>query len=301
MRLDGLVHLADELVDLVLAVTSVTTLDEVEGLALGHTTSSTGELEGPEEVVGLLEVGSDGVDLVDQILHTDDTKLTKALLNDLIVSQGNTLTVNLTMTTLVDELTDRLQVGLTIGNVGLDELEHLLGGIGELDKGSVVDLTETEELHNLAGLGAKLVDTLDTDDKGELGLLGDVVGTRVAGNTLKTDLLLLSGAVLLDVGLGALEDLGTLGEGLLAGLDLGGGSSGAGLFNGLALLEDVLGDSVEPKHKVSVCLQCDVKQDDRPGSPQPNKGETTEERAHLTRFNQSRPTKRRKPTTDNSK
>lgn len=264
MVIKDLVHLADELVDLVLAVTSVTALDEVEGLALGHTAGGAGELEGPEEVVGLLEVGSDGVDLVDQILHTDDTELAEALLDDLIVGQGDTLTINLTVTTLVDELADRLQVGLTVGNVGLDKLEHLLGGVGELDKGSVVDLTETEELHNLAGLGAELVDTLDTDDKGELGLLSNIVRTSVTGNTLETDLLLLSGAVLLDVGLGTLEDLGALGKGLLAGLDLGGGGSGAGLFNGLALLEDVLGDSVEPKQKKRLvsAFRCKVKQDE---------------------------------------
>lgn len=249
-----LVHLADELVDLGLAITGVTTLDEVEGLALGHAASGAGQLKGPEEVVGLLEVRADSVDLVDQILHTDDSVLAEGLLDDLIVGEGNTLAVNLSVTALVDELTNALQVGLTVGDVGLDELEHLDGSVGQLDEGSVVDLTETEELHDLAGLGGELVDTLDTDNEGELGLLSDIVRTSVTSKALKTDLLLLGSAVLLDVGLGTFEDLGALGLALLAGLDLGGGSGSAGLLNSLALLQDVLGDGVKPKWKREISI-----------------------------------------------
>lgn len=246
MKLGGsdsnLVHLADEIVDLGLAVTSVTTLDEVQALALAETTSGAGELEGPEEVVGLLEVGSDGVDLVDQVLHTDDAVLAEGLLDDLIVGEGDTLAVNLTVTTLVDELADRLQVGLTVGNVGLDDLQHLDGGVGQLDKDTIVDLAQTEELHDLAGLGRQLVDTLDADNKGKLGLLGDVEAAGVAGKALQTGLLLLGSAILLDVGLGTLEHLDTLALALLAGLNLGSSGSSTSLLNGLALLEDVLGD-----------------------------------------------------------
>lgn len=221
----------------------------MEGLALGHAASGAGQLEGPEEVVGLLEVRADSVDLVDQILHTDDSVLTEGLLDDLIVGEGDTLAVNLSVSALVDELTNALQVGLAVGDVRLDELEHLHGGLGQLNEGSVVDLTETEELHDLAGLGGELVDTLDTDNKGKLGLLGNIVRTSVTSEALKADLLLLSSAVLLDVGLGTLEDLDALGLALLTGLDLGGGSGSAGLLNGLALLKDVLGDGVQPKEE----------------------------------------------------
>ncbi len=44
-------------------------------------------------------------------------------------------------------------------DVWLDETEHLLSGPGDLDKYTVVDLEETEELEDLAGLGGNLVDT----------------------------------------------------------------------------------------------------------------------------------------------
>jgi hypothetical protein len=128
-------------------------------LASAESTSGVGELERPEEVVGLLEVGADGIDLVDQILHADDAVLAEVLLNDLVVGESDALLVDLSVAALVDELTDGLEVGVTVGNVGVDDGEHLLGGLGELDEGTVVDLEETEELENLAGLRSDLVDT----------------------------------------------------------------------------------------------------------------------------------------------
>lgn len=85
LEANTLVHLADEVVDEVLAVTKVTTLDEVDELALAETSSRGGELEGPEEVGGLLEVGADSEDLVDQVLNGDDAESTELLLNERVV------------------------------------------------------------------------------------------------------------------------------------------------------------------------------------------------------------------------
>ena len=76
-------------------------------------------------------------------------------------------------------------------------------------------MEETEELEDLAGLGGDLVDTLDADQEDELGLSGDVERAILLGGALEADLLALNVAVLLDVGLGALEDDSTL---LLVGL-----------------------------------------------------------------------------------
>lgn len=156
----NLVHLADESVDVLLTVTSVTTLDEVLDLAGVEATVGVGELEGPEEVVGLLEVGANGVDLVDQVFHADNAVLAEVLLNDLVVGKSNALLVDLSVATLVDELTDSLEVGVTVGDVGVDNSQHLLGGLGETDEDTVVDLEQTEELQDLTGLGSDLVDTV---------------------------------------------------------------------------------------------------------------------------------------------
>ena len=158
----NLVHLADESVDVLLTVTSVTTLDEVLDLAGVEATVGVGELEGPEEVVGLLEVGANGVDLVDQVFHADNAVLAEVLLDQLVVGQGDALLVNLAVAALVQELADGLQVGVTVGDVGVDNSQHLLGGLGETDEDTVVDLEQTEELQDLAGLRSDLVDTVSS-------------------------------------------------------------------------------------------------------------------------------------------
>jgi hypothetical protein len=82
----------------------------------------------------------------------------------------------------------------------------LESGLVQANEGSRVDLSQTEELQDLAGLGSKLVDTLQSNDKGELGLLGNVEGALGLGGTSKTDSITFLGAVLLDIGLGTLED-----------------------------------------------------------------------------------------------
>lgn len=158
----NLVHLSDKSVDLVLTVTKVTTLDVVLELAGAETTVGVGELEGPQEVGGLLEVGADSVDLVDKILNADNAVLAEVLLNERVVGKSNALLVDLSVTTLVDELTDGLQVGVTVGDPRLNNLQHLKGSLGKTDKDTVVDLEETEKLEDLAGLGSDLVDTGDS-------------------------------------------------------------------------------------------------------------------------------------------
>ncbi len=123
--------------------------------------------------------------------------------------------LDLSISTLVDKLADCLQVGVSIGDPWLDDLKHLKGGLGHANKDTIVDLEEAEKLENLAGLWCNLVDTLDSDDKDELVLGGDVVRTILLGQAEEADLLTLLVTVLLDVLLGALEDDTTL---LLLGL-----------------------------------------------------------------------------------
>ena len=128
-------------------------------LASAETTSWVAELEWPEEVGGLLEVGVDGVDLVDQILHADDAVLAEVGLDDGVVGKSNALLVDFSISTLVDELTDSLQVGVTVSDPWLDNLQHLKSSLGHADKDTIVDLEKTEELEDLAGLWCNLVDT----------------------------------------------------------------------------------------------------------------------------------------------
>ena len=118
------------------------------------------QFEVPQKVVGILEVGADGVDFVDKILHTDDATLAKFLLDDRVVSQRNSLAVNLAKTTLVDKIANVLQGWVAPGDVWLGNSEHVDGGLVQLDEHAIVDLAQSEKLQNLSGLGWDTVDTV---------------------------------------------------------------------------------------------------------------------------------------------
>ena len=122
-------------------------------------TSGIGQLEGPQEVAGLLEVRAYSKDLVNQVFHADHAVLAEVILNQLVVGEGNALLVDLAIASLVDQLSNRLEVGVAVGDVWVDDGEHFLGGLSELDEDAIVDLKETEELEDLSWLGGNLVDT----------------------------------------------------------------------------------------------------------------------------------------------
>lgn len=191
------------------------------------------ELEGPEEVVGLLESRADGVDLVDEVLHADDVVLAEGLRDDLVLGQGDALLVDLAEAALVDQLADGLQGGLAVGDVGLDGLEHGHGGEVDLEEGGVVDLAQAQQLQDLLALGVHAHDTADADDKEDLGHVLDEVVAVVLGLALGADQGTLVVAVLLDVLLSTLEDL------LAGGLVLLGESNARSLAASLDLIKSL--------------------------------------------------------------
>jgi len=97
-----------------------------------------GKLEGPQEVVGLLEMGSDIVDFVDQIFNADDSVLTKSLFNNFVGSNGDSLLVDLTETSLVDQVGDSVSSGETESDIRFDLLDHVKSSSVDSDEGSVV-------------------------------------------------------------------------------------------------------------------------------------------------------------------
>jgi len=79
------------------------------------------QLERPQEVGGILEVGSNGQNLVDEILHTDDAELAQGALNQIIGGDGGAVAVDLDKSTLVHQLAHRLEVRSSPGDVRLWE------------------------------------------------------------------------------------------------------------------------------------------------------------------------------------
>ena len=130
-------------------------------LSWSETSSWVAELEWPEEVGSLLEVGADSEDLVDEVLNADDAVCAEVFFNDGVVGERDALLVNFSIAALVNELADSLEVGVAVGDERLDNLEHLQGGLGQPDENAVVDLEETEKLQGLSLLGIDFVDTVD--------------------------------------------------------------------------------------------------------------------------------------------
>lgn len=207
----ALKHALHKGVDLGAALPGVTALVEVKQL-LPETTVGVGQLEGPQEVVRLLEVGADGVDLVDQVLDADDAELSEGALDHGVVRDGDALLVHLSEPALVDQLPDSLQVGVTVRHIGLDQAEHFDGCRVQLHVHRVVDLAKAKELQNLADLGGHADDTTDADHEHDVGLCGNMNVTRRLSLAAETDRVVLLGAVLLHVSLGAVEDLGLFGN-----------------------------------------------------------------------------------------
>ena len=104
------------------------------------------KLEGPEEIVSFLEVRTAGFNFVDQIFNGNDVELAQSISDDFIGGKGNSLLVDLTESSLVDQVRNSLSSGITEGNIRLDLLEHVQGSSVDSDKGSVVDLSESEQL-----------------------------------------------------------------------------------------------------------------------------------------------------------
>jgi hypothetical protein len=86
---ESLQHTTDQLVDLVLAISEVTTIDIMVAL-LAPSAGWSVQFEGPEEVVDLLEDASNGEKLVDHVLDTlDVVSVTQFALDHKVVGDRN--------------------------------------------------------------------------------------------------------------------------------------------------------------------------------------------------------------------
>jgi hypothetical protein len=232
----SLVHARNEVVDQFSAVTSITTFREVSAL-VSVTTERGRELKRPEEVISLLEAWSASDDLVDEVLHAGDTLATKVLSNDLVARKRNTLLVNLAETALVDQAAHSLKARGTICDVRLNNLKHVQGGLVGTNEHTIVDLTKTEQLENLLGLGGHAVDTTNTDYKKNFGFCRLVEVAVVLGLATQANEVVLSGLVFTSILASiAKSDLASE-SGSLQSLGAGGSTRGGDSLGSFLLLE----------------------------------------------------------------
>jgi len=209
----NLKHSGNQIVDGFFSVTPVSAL--LEGMSLVvESTLGGGELERPKEVVGQLEVGSDSVKFVDQIFNADDLLGAKNLFNNFVGSDGDSLLVDLTVSSLVDQVRDGVLGGITVSNKRLDLLDHVKSSSVDSDEDSIMYLSKSEQLKDLSDLGSKVVNTSDSDHKDDLRFSGNVERTFSSSLSLKVNDVLLFLSKLLRISfssLGVFSSLSFLG------------------------------------------------------------------------------------------
>ena len=126
---------------------------------LVETTQRRAQLESPQEVVGLLEVRTNSSDFMDQIFHAGDTVFAQSLFDLAVASDTNTLIIDTAITTLVAQHLDSLQVRITPSYIRFNLLEHIEGSLVESDEGTIVNLSQTEQLEDLTALRRDTEDT----------------------------------------------------------------------------------------------------------------------------------------------
>ena len=104
---------------------------------------------------------------MDEIFDGVDVLLSEDLFNSVVGLEGNSLLVDLAVTSLEDELSDGFIGGITISDVWLNSSEHIDGSLVKLDEDTVVELSQSEESHDSDGFGIEFVNTSDSDHEGD--------------------------------------------------------------------------------------------------------------------------------------
>lgn len=126
--------------------------------------------------------------------------------NNGIVSERDSLLVDLCETSLVNELLHVLQVRVTPCDVRGDPLKHLQSSLVETYEGSTVDLSQSKQLQNLSWLRCNLVDTLNSHNESKVGFSWYIERVSCLGLSGQSNLVSLLSQILFDVRLGSLEN-----------------------------------------------------------------------------------------------
>lgn len=124
---------------------------------------------------------------MDHVLNTVQTELSKTSGDNVVGGKGDTLATDLAVSSLVDELSGRFKVGVSVGNVGLDQSKHVDGGGVDLDENAVVDLSQSEQAKDLHNLRGASNDTANAHHENNLPLRRDKEGVVGLGLAARGD------------------------------------------------------------------------------------------------------------------
>lgn len=141
------------------------------------------QLNRPQEVGNSLELGTNGENLVNNVLNALESLLSKSSLNNSVGTDGQSLARDFAETSLVDDVLDRLKTWVTVSNEGLDQSKHFDGGGIDADEDAIVELSKSQKLKDLLHFRRDSDDTTNTDNEDQLLLRSNedlVVGFGVS-------------------------------------------------------------------------------------------------------------------------
>ncbi len=97
---------------------------------------------------------------MDEVFDARNTMFAEFSSNDGVVSKWNSASINLTVSSLVDQVGDGVSGWETVSHEWLDNSNHVPGSLVKLDESTVMELSQSEELQDLLWLWSKLVDTI---------------------------------------------------------------------------------------------------------------------------------------------
>lgn len=105
-------------------------------------------------------MGSNGVELVDQVLNAMNSEFAQVLLNDCVVGEGNALSIHFGITSFIDEFSDNLPGWVSIGDAWLNLPQHLNTGLVHSHECTIVELSQFQQSQGLSHSWCQCVDTM---------------------------------------------------------------------------------------------------------------------------------------------
>ena len=127
-----------------------------------ESSSRSSKFEWPQEVVSFFEVGTNTVDFVDQIFNVVDTVLSKGFGNDCVWWERDSLSVDLSVSSLENEFSNSFSGRVSESDVWLNFSEEVGWSFVNSDKSSVVDLSQSEQSEDSDDFRVEFVNTSDS-------------------------------------------------------------------------------------------------------------------------------------------
>ena len=123
---------------------SMSTLIQITVSLLLNSFSGRVQSEWVQEISNLFEVWSKTIDLIDYVFHTFNADLSKSLVDNLIRRQWNSLSIELSKSSLINQSLDGFSAWESIGNIWLYASKHVHCSLVVFNEDGMSDLEESK-------------------------------------------------------------------------------------------------------------------------------------------------------------